>query len=110
VWAGRPFSEADCVSGRECVEASGTPAADGDGDFGWEGRVGASCWSRGGGTSVDLTRGRRQRRVFGLRLLEGHVVGVLGMNVLCRSDKFDKLGRLKYVLAVSRKFQGSIDL
>jgi hypothetical protein len=38
-------------------------------------------------------------------------VGVVGMNVLCRSDKIDKLGRLKYVLAVSESFRGrsSID-
>ena len=103
MWAGRPPTEADWVIGRECMEPSGTLAVDWDRDFGGEVRVG---WRRGG-KSVNLTRGQRKRRVFGGRLLEGHaVVDVVGMGLLCLSNKFDRSGRLKYVLVFSRTAQG----
>lgn len=57
---------------------------------------------------MDLTRGRRKRRVFGGRLIEGHaVVGVVGMGLVCLSNKFDRLGRLKYVLCCFENGPGS---
>ena len=104
MWAGGPPTEADWVIGMECMEPSGTFAMDCDGDFGGEVRVG---WRRGGGKSVHLTRGQRKRRVFGGRLLDGHdVVDVVGIGLLCLTNKFDSFAGLKYVLVGSTTAQG----